>query len=149
MVFSGDKLVPLASWKGASLGPEVRFGSIVQPLHFNSWLLIKLLLKGVVMTFLEALHKLYTKTKSSTVKAAHYSLHSRMLMLHGRITKMGAQLLSIAPCLGCTALCAGLMTSNAEHFFSSGNDQQLGCTYTAAAKTSSAKLMQDKQTHAD
>ncbi|KAL0044796.1 hypothetical protein WJX82_009971 [Trebouxia sp. C0006] len=24
MVFSGDKLVPLASWKGASLGPEVR-----------------------------------------------------------------------------------------------------------------------------
>jgi len=41
------------------------------------------------------------------------------------------------------------MTSNAEHFFSSGNDQQLGCSYTAAAQASSAKLMQDKQTYAD
>jgi hypothetical protein len=51
MVFSGDKMVPLASWKGASLGPEVRSGSTVKTLHFNSWLLIKLMPKGVVISF--------------------------------------------------------------------------------------------------
>ena len=58
MMFSGDKLVPLASWKGASLGPDVRFGSTVTAVHYNSWL--SSMPKGVVCS--SRLSQLYTES---------------------------------------------------------------------------------------
>ncbi len=66
MVFSGDKLVPLASWKGASLGHEVRSGSTVTTLHYDTWLLIKLTPKGCSTR--KNLHKKFY-TKSTKLKA--------------------------------------------------------------------------------
>ena len=57
MMFSGDKLVPLASWKGASLGPDVRFGSTVTAVHYNSRLFINAKRCSLVFSALKALHR--------------------------------------------------------------------------------------------
>ena len=102
MVFSGAKLVPLVSWKGASLGPDVRFGSTLTAVHCNSWLFIKLMPKGVVFSFW--LSKLYTE--STELIPANQKLYSTLCTTgcSCRITKVGAELLNIALCL------------NAKHF---------------------------------